>query len=94
MTLSGFIVLLIVAGICGSIGRALVGYSHLGCLGSIALGFVGALLGMWLARALHLPDVFVWRIGKEPFPVLWSIVGSALVVSVLSWTTRGRGYYD
>jgi uncharacterized membrane protein YeaQ/YmgE (transglycosylase-associated protein family) len=93
MTLTSFIVLLIVAGICGSIGRAIVGYSHLGCLGSIALGFVGALLGMWIARALRLPEVFVWRVGNENFPVLWSIVGSAIVVSVLSWTTRRRGYY-
>jgi uncharacterized membrane protein YeaQ/YmgE (transglycosylase-associated protein family) len=94
MTVTSFIVLLIVAGLCGSIGRALVGYSHLGCLGSIALGFVGALLGMWIARALRLPEVFAWRVGNEAFPVFWSIVGSALVVSVLSWTTRRRGYYD
>jgi uncharacterized membrane protein YeaQ/YmgE (transglycosylase-associated protein family) len=93
MTLSSFIVLLIVAGICGSIGTALVGYSHVGCLGSIALGFIGALLGVWIARALHLPELFVWRVGNESFPVVWSIVGSALFVAVLSMLTRRRGYY-
>jgi uncharacterized membrane protein YeaQ/YmgE (transglycosylase-associated protein family) len=90
MTLTHFVVLLIVAGICGSIGRALVGYSHVGCLGSIALGFIGALLGVWIARALHLPEVFVWRVGNEAFPVVWSIVGSALFVAVLSAMTRRR----
>ncbi len=90
MTLTHFVVLLIVAGICGSIGRALVGYSHIGCLGSIALGFIGALLGVWIARALHLPEVFVWRVGNEAFPVVWSIVGSALFVAVLSAMTRRR----
>jgi uncharacterized membrane protein YeaQ/YmgE (transglycosylase-associated protein family) len=90
MTLTHFIVLLIVAGICGSIGRALAGYSHVGCLGSIALGFIGALLGVWIARALRLPEVFVWREGGENFPVLWSIVGSALFVAVLSAMTRRR----
>ena len=89
LTLLG-VVLLIVAGICGSIGRALVGYSHVGCLGSIALGFIGALLGVWIARALHLPEVFVWRVGNEAFPVVWSIVGSALFVAVLSAMTRRR----
>jgi len=88
MTLTHFVVLLIVAGICGSIGRALVGYSHVGCLGSIALGFIGALLGVWIARALHLPEVFVWRVGNEAFPVVWSIAGSALFVAVLSAMTR------
>jgi uncharacterized membrane protein YeaQ/YmgE (transglycosylase-associated protein family) len=90
MTLTHFIVLLIVAGICGSIGSALGGYSHVGCLGSIALGFIGALLGVWIARALHLPEVFVWRTGNESFPILWSIVGSALFVAVLSAMTRRR----
>jgi uncharacterized membrane protein YeaQ/YmgE (transglycosylase-associated protein family) len=90
MTLMHFIVLLIVAGICGSIGSALAGYSHVGCLGSIALGFIGALLGVWIARALRLPEVFVWRTEGENFPVLWSIVGSALFVAVLSALTRRR----
>jgi uncharacterized membrane protein YeaQ/YmgE (transglycosylase-associated protein family) len=90
MTFTGFIVLLIVAGICGSIGRALGGYSHGGCVGSIALGFIGALLGMWIARALRLPEVFVWRVAGEAFPVLWSIIGSALFVAVLGLFTRRR----
>jgi len=90
MTLLQFFVLLVIAGVCGSIGRAIAGYSHGGCLGSIALGFIGALLGVWIARALRLPEVFVWRVGNESFPVLWSIVGSALFVAVLSALTRRR----
>jgi len=90
MTLLHFVVLLIVAGLCGSIGSALAGHSRVGCLGSIALGFIGALLGLWIARALSLPPVFVWRVGNEPFPVLWSIVGSALFVALLSALTRRR----
>ena len=91
MTLFGFLVLLLVAGICGSIGRGLAGgYSHAGCLGSIALGFIGALLGTWLARQLHLPRLVDWRIGNEVFPVLWSIIGAALFVAVLGLFTRRR----
>lgn len=90
MTLSAFIVLLIIAGICGAIGQALAGYSHGGCLGSIALGFIGALLGSWIARQLRLPELFVIRVGGEAFPVVWSIAGSALFVAVLSLFTRRR----
>jgi uncharacterized membrane protein YeaQ/YmgE (transglycosylase-associated protein family) len=90
MTLMHFFVLLVVAGICGSIGSALAGHRGTGCLGSIALGFIGALLGVWIARALRLPEVFLWRVGGENFPVLWSIVGSALFVAVLSALTRRR----
>ena len=90
MTLTSLLVLLLVAGICGSIGRSIAGYSHGGCLVSIALGFIGALLGMWIAGALHLPDLFVVTIGGENFPIVWSIIGSALFVAVISFFTRRR----
>ena len=50
MTLLDVLILLLVAGICGALGQAIAGYSRGGCLVSIALGFVGALLGMWIAR--------------------------------------------
>jgi uncharacterized membrane protein YeaQ/YmgE (transglycosylase-associated protein family) len=90
MTLLSLIVLLIIAGVCGAAGRSIAGYSHTGCLGSIALGFIGALLGSWLARHLHLPELLTLRIDGENFPVIWSIVGSALFVAVLSIFTRRR----
>lgn len=91
MGLLDFIVLLIVAGICGAIGQAITGYSHAGCLGSIALGFIGALLGIWIANALSLPEIFAIRIDAGiNFPIIWSIVGSALFVAVLSFLTRSR----
>jgi uncharacterized membrane protein YeaQ/YmgE (transglycosylase-associated protein family) len=92
MNLWDFLFLLIVAGVCGSIGQAIAGYSRTGCLGSIALGFIGALLGMWIARALSLPEVFSINIGGEAsFPIVWSIVGAALFVAVLGLLGRGRG---
>ncbi len=90
MSLMHLIVLLIVAGIVGSIGQSLAGFSRTGCLGSIALGFIGALIGMWLGRSLGLPLFFVIRIGGTPFPIVWSIIGAALFVAVLGLLTRGR----
>jgi uncharacterized membrane protein YeaQ/YmgE (transglycosylase-associated protein family) len=90
MTLMGFLILLVVAGICGSIGQAIAGYSAGGCLVSIALGFIGALIGMWMSRKLGLPELFVISIGGERFPVILSIVGAALFVAVLSLVTRRR----
>jgi uncharacterized membrane protein YeaQ/YmgE (transglycosylase-associated protein family) len=54
MTLLDILILLIVAGICGALGQAITGFSRGGCLVSIALGFVGAVLGMWLARTMRL----------------------------------------
>jgi len=90
MTLVEFLMLLLIAGICGSLARAMVGYSHGGCLVSIALGFVGALLGSWLARAAGLPDFLTIQVGGQPFPIVWSIIGAALFSAVLSLLTRPR----
>jgi uncharacterized membrane protein YeaQ/YmgE (transglycosylase-associated protein family) len=92
MTIMSFLILLLVAGICGAIGQAIVGYSRGGCLVSIALGFIGALIGVWLAGALGLPEMFAVRIGGKSFPIIWSIIGSALFVAILSLITRRRYY--
>ncbi len=48
MSILGFIVLVIVAAIVGSLGQALAGYSHGGCLVSILVGFIGAWIGLWM----------------------------------------------
>jgi uncharacterized membrane protein YeaQ/YmgE (transglycosylase-associated protein family) len=90
MTILDLVVLLIIAGLCGALGQAITGYSRGGCLVSIALGFVGALLGMWLARQMGLPELFSVQIGTTSFPIVWSIIGSALFVAIISLLSRGR----
>jgi len=87
MTVVELLLLLLVAGICGSIGQALTGFARGGCLVSIALGFIGALLGTWLARLLGLSEILTIDVGGRPFPVLWSIIGAALFVAILSFLT-------
>jgi len=81
---------LIVAGICGSLGQAITGYSRGGCLVAIALGFIGALLGTKLADWLKLPEILNVTIGGKSFPVVWSIIGSALFVAVLNFLSPRR----
>ena len=90
MTILDLVVLLIIAGLCGALGQAITGFSRGGCLVSIALGFIGALLGMWLARHLGLPELFSVQIGTTSFPIVWSIIGSALFVAVIALVTRSR----
>lgn len=91
MSLSEIILLLLISGICGSIGRTLAGFSRGGCVISIVVGFIGALIGTWIARKASLPDFFVLNIGGTDFPVVWSIIASALFVAVLSiLTPRSR----
>ena len=90
MTLLEVFVLLLVAGVCGAIGQAIVGTSRGGCLVAIAVGFVGAAIGIWLARLLALPELFTVDVGGTAFPLVWSVIGSALFVSLIHMTARPR----
>ena len=90
LTLLEFLTLLVVAGIIGAIGQSLAGFTRGGCLVSIVLGFIGALVGVWLARSLRLPELLTLNIGGTSFPIIWSIVGSALFVAVIGFLTGGR----
>jgi uncharacterized membrane protein YeaQ/YmgE (transglycosylase-associated protein family) len=88
MTALEILILLVVAGVCGAIGQSIAGSTRGGILTSIALGFIGALIGMYLARALNLPEPFNVVIEDHPFPVIWSIIGSAVFVAIITLLTR------
>lgn len=90
MTLLDLLLLLLIAGLCGALGQAISGFSRGGCLVSIALGFIGAVLGTWLARNLGIGELFAVNIGGTTFPIVWSIIGAALFVAVISLITRLR----
>jgi uncharacterized membrane protein YeaQ/YmgE (transglycosylase-associated protein family) len=89
MSLLGFILLFIIAAIAGSIGQALAGYSLGGCLVSAIVGFIGAFLGMWLAGLLGLPEIFSINIDGQPFPIVWSIIGSFVFTLIVGLISRG-----
>lgn len=90
MALAEFLLMILIAGFVGALGQALAGYTLGGCVVSIAVGFVGAVLGTWMAGALGLPDLVTLQIGGRPFPIIWSILGSALFVAVLGLLARRR----
>lgn len=83
LTLPGLILLIVIAMICGAVGRALGGGARGGLIVSTAIGFIGALLGPWVARQFHLAEPFVLRINGYSFPIMWSIIGGALFVALL-----------
>jgi len=91
MTLVDFFLLLVVAGIIGSLGQAIGGYSSSGCAMSIVIGFVGAIIGRQLHVALGLPEWIPVKVGGHTFPMVWSIVGAALMVVVLRVIMGRRG---
>ncbi len=90
MTFLEFLLLMFIAGVCGSIGQAIAGYSRGGCLVSIVLGFIGALLGSWMSAQLGWPELFNVEIGGNNFPIIWSIIGAVVFVMVVGLLTRRR----
>jgi uncharacterized membrane protein YeaQ/YmgE (transglycosylase-associated protein family) len=83
LTLPGFIVLIVIAAICGAVGKAIAGGGPGGLVTSIALGFVGALLGPWVALQFHLSEPLVLHVSGQSFPIVWSMIGAALFVALL-----------
>jgi uncharacterized membrane protein YeaQ/YmgE (transglycosylase-associated protein family) len=84
------LVLLIIAAVCGALGKAIAGSTRGGLLVTIVIGFVGALIGPWVAGKLDLPEPFMIDIGGQAFPILWSIIGAALFVAIIHLISRRR----
>jgi uncharacterized membrane protein YeaQ/YmgE (transglycosylase-associated protein family) len=86
------ILLLAVAAFTGAIAQAVVGRYRAGCLASIGIGFLGALLGIWLAGLLGLPEVFTISAGGVNFPIVWALL-SAMILLLIFRVPRRRRYY-
>jgi uncharacterized membrane protein YeaQ/YmgE (transglycosylase-associated protein family) len=95
MNIWEFLILLLIAAICGAVAKAIVGLSRGGLLVAIAVGFIGALIGMWLQRETGAPEIFSVEVGGTVFPIVWSIIGGVLFALVISLLTRRsyRSYY-
>jgi len=81
-----FLVLALIAFVCGSLGARLAGAGRMGCIGSIVLGFLGAMIGGWISRSAGVPDLFY----PAGIPLFWSILGAAIVIAVLHFLTGSR----
>jgi len=94
MTLVGLIVLLVIGAVCGALAQWIVGYGGGGFFVSAGLGIVGAFIGGWLAGALHLPPLFVVDVQGFALPIVWSIVGAALLLAIVGIFRRPRRWRD
>jgi uncharacterized membrane protein YeaQ/YmgE (transglycosylase-associated protein family) len=88
MTLMGFLILLLIAAICGGIGQSIAGYDLGGCLVSIIVGFIGAYIGLWLAQKFGLPHFFEISIQGKSFPIIWAVIGSAIFTFIVALLRR------
>jgi len=81
---------LLIAGIAGGIAKYLVGFDRGGCIISIIVGFIGAMIGSWLARELDLPDLIIFTIRGTEYHILWTIIGAVIFTVILSIISPGK----
>jgi len=91
ITLPELLLLILIAAVVGAIGRQIAGGTRGGLLVSIVVGFIGALLGPWIALQLRLAEPLVVRVDGHSFGILWSIIGAALFVALVH-VASGRRY--
>ena len=63
--------------------------SFLAAVGAAA----GVVLADRLARQFGLPAFIVVDIGGQTFPIVWAIVGAAILSAILGFLFRRRAYY-
>ena len=92
MTLEALAVLLGISIVCSVVAQALAGYSVGSFVIATGVGFIGAVFGMWLASTMDLPRFYEVTVDGTVFPLVWSILGSAVLVAILSVLTGKKKY--
>jgi len=88
MTLVGLVLLILIGAVCGAIAEGLVGAHLGGAFTAVAIGFLGAVLGTWLAVQLRLPSLLVVIVDCQHIEIAWAILGAVLIVLLLSLIRR------
>lgn len=88
MTIVGFLLLLLLGALCGAVAELIVGFSPGGFLASAVVGFLGAVIGGWIAPRIGLPSVLAVRIEAYTIEVVWSVLGAIVLLAVLAFIRR------
>ncbi len=88
MTVTGFLLFILVGAICGGIAEFLVGWSPEGFVASAAVGSAGAVIGDWMAPRLHLPSPLTVQIEGHHVEIVWAILGAMVLLIAMSLFRR------
>lgn len=84
MSLLETLIILVIAGLVGALAEFLIGFSLGGLLGAMMVGVIGALIGSELAKLLHLPALLPIQVGARTIELVWTTLGSLVLVGLLS----------
>ncbi len=85
MSLTSIITWIVVGGIAGFLAERVIGGFHIGCIGTVIVGVIGAFIGGWLFNLLHI------SIGTGIVnTIITSFVGAVVLLVVLRALRGGR----
>jgi uncharacterized membrane protein YeaQ/YmgE (transglycosylase-associated protein family) len=88
MPLVGLLVLLVIGVACGAMAELVLRARVGGVLASAALGFIGALVGAWVAEQARLPGALPVRVDGSSMDALWSALGAIAVLFLVTFARR------
>ncbi|MCS7291226.1 MAG: GlsB/YeaQ/YmgE family stress response membrane protein [Roseiflexus sp.] len=91
------LILLVIVGICGAFAELIVGFSPPGLhvmLVSIIVGIIGAFIGGWIAGMIGLPPITEIRVGNIRLSLLYTILGSTLLLVILQALRSGWRWFS
>jgi uncharacterized membrane protein YeaQ/YmgE (transglycosylase-associated protein family) len=88
MTLADFLLITLVAIVCGTISQVTSSYSRGGWIVNWGVGFIGALAGVAVSRSLDAPIIYDIKYRMVDFPIIYSIIGSALSLAAIGFLVK------
>jgi uncharacterized membrane protein YeaQ/YmgE (transglycosylase-associated protein family) len=83
-----FVMIALVAVVCGTLAQITSAYSKGGWIVNLGVAFAGALTGVFLSRLLNAPSIYDVRFREVDFPIIYSIVGAALMLAAINFLVR------
>lgn len=88
MQSADFIVAALVAIVCGTFAQLTSAYSRGGWWVHLGIGFAGAVIGVVVSRALNAPVIYNVQYRMIDYPIIYSVVGSALLLAALGFLIK------
>ena len=88
MNLMDLLLISAIAMVCGCGAQLTSKYSKGGWIVHIGVGFIGALLGVAIARSVNVPLVYVLKGEGIDFPIIWSLLGSVFCLAALGFFVK------
>ena len=92
MTITIFLLLILLGAMCGTIAELIFGWSWGGFVVSAAVGFIGTAIGDWLGPLTGFPSLLAFRIEGRTIDLFWSLLGATALLMMMS-VYRRSSYY-